>query len=166
MKNTKLIQDFKYKSKQILFGLLGAILFSFIGIIIYYIAFYFNKNFISLIFSISIPITSYIGYMFFSHKFNGFSGFGADVFSFFDAFSLFLVTFLIVYLVNAFDVTNMLYKEYHNEFGYFELFAKCFPRLVDLEWISARIVISEIFVMLFTLSNYFRDAIFFIRTQF
>ena len=166
MKNTKLIQDFKYKSKQILFGLLGAILFSFIGIIIYYIAFYFNKNFISLIFSISIPITSYIGYMFFSHKFNGFEGFGADDFSFFDAFALFIVTFLIVYLVNTFDVTNMLYKEYHNEFGYFELFAKCFPRLVDLEWISARIVISEIFVMLFTLSNYFRDAIFFIRTQF
>ena len=104
--------------------------------------------------------------MFFSHKFNGFEGFGADDFSFFDAFSLFIVTFLIVYLVNTFDVTNMLYKEYHNEFGYFELFAKCFPRLVDLEWISARIVISEIFVMLFTLSNYFRDAIFFIRTQF
>ena len=166
MKNTKLIQDFKYKSKQILFGLLGAILFSFIGIIIYYIAFYFNKNFISLIFSISIPITSYIGYMFFSHKFNGFAGFGADDFSFFDAFSLFIVTFLIVYLVNTFDITNMLYKEYHNEFNYFQLFVKCFPRLVDLEWISARIVVSEIFVMLFTLSNYFRDAIFFIRTQF
>ena len=110
MKNTKLIQDFKYKSKQILFGLLGAILFSFIGIIIYYIAFYFNKNFISLIFSISIPITSYIGYMFFSHKFNEFEGFGADDFSFFDAFSLFIVTFLIVYLVNTFDITNMLYK--------------------------------------------------------
>ena len=162
MKNTKLIQDFKYKSKQILFGLLGAILFSFIGIIIYYIAFYFNKNFISLIFSIFIPIASYIGYMFFSNKINGFNRFEADDFSFFDAFSLFIVTFSIVYIINTFDVTNMLYKEYHNEFGYFELFAKCFPRLVDLEWISARIVISEIFVMLFTLSNYFRGGFFFI----
>lgn len=162
----KLIQDFTYKSKQILFGLLGAILFSFIGIIIYYIAFHFNKNFISLIFSIFIPITSYIGYMFFSNKINKLGGFDADDFSFFDAFSLFIVTFSLVYLVNAFDVTNMLYKEYYNEFGYFQLFAKCFPRLVDLEWISARVVVSEIFVMLFTLSNYFRDAIFFIRTQF
>ena len=100
--------------------------------------------------------------MFFSYKFNGFAGFGADDFSFFDAFSLFIVTFLIVYLVNTFDITNMLYKEYHNEFGYFELFAKCFPRLVDLEWISFRVVVSEIFVMLFTLSNYFRGGFFFI----
>ena len=100
--------------------------------------------------------------MFFSNKLNGFSGFGADDFSFFDAFSLFIVTFLIVYLVNTFDITNMLYKEYHNEFNYFQLFFKCFPRLVDLEWISARIVVSEIFVMLFTLSNYFRGGFFFI----
>ena len=158
----KLIQNFNYKFKQILFGLLGAILFSLIGIIIYYIAFYFNKNFISLIFSNSIPIASYIGYMFFSNKINGFNRFEADDFSFFDAFSLFIVTFSIVYIINTFDVTNMLYKEYHNEFNYFQLFAKCFPRLVDLEWISFRIVVSEIFVMLFTLSNYFRGGFFFI----
>ena len=128
----KLIQNFNYKFKQILFGLLGAILFSLIGIIIYYIAFYFNKNF------------------------------GADDFSFFDAFSLFIVTFSIVYIINTFDVTNMLYKEYRNEFNYFQLFAKCFPRLVDLEWVSFRVVVSEIFVMLFTLSNYFRGGFFFI----
>ena len=114
----KLIQNFNYKFKQILFGLLGAILFSLIGIIIYYIAFYFNKNFISLIFSISIPIASYIGYMFFSNKINGFNRFEADDFSFFDAFSLFIVTFSIVYIINTFDVTNMLYKEYRSEFNY------------------------------------------------
>ena len=158
----KLIQNFNYKFKQILFGLLGAILFSLIGIIVYYIAFYFNKNFISLIFSIFIPIASYIGYMFFSNKINGFNRFEADDFSFFDAFSLFIVTFSIVYIINTFDVTNMLYKEYHNEFTYFQLFFKCFPQLVDLEWVSFRVVVSEIFVMLFTLSNYFRGGFFFI----
>ena len=100
--------------------------------------------------------------MFFSHKINGFEGFEADDFSFFDAFSLFIVTFSIVYIINTFDVTNMLYKEYHSEFNYFQLFAKCFPRLVDLEWVSFRVVVSEIFVMLFTLSNYFRGGFFFI----
>ena len=100
--------------------------------------------------------------MFFSNKINGFNRFEADDFSFFDAFSLFIVTFSIVYIINAFDVTNMLYKEYRNEFNYFQLFAKCFPRLVDLEWVSFRVVVSEIFVMLFTLSNYFRGGFFFI----
>lgn len=147
--------DVKSYLKNLFFGILGALLGSIPGIVIYYISFYFNKPF-SLFFILFIPLGISFGYLYCSKKYDKFVG---DNSSILDTFIVAFIAFSIVYIINTFDVTNMLYKEYNNEFKYFELFFKLFPKIVDLPWISTRIVISEIIVILVVFRKYLRNMI-------
>ena len=133
------------KKANIFLGILGTMLGTIPGIIIFCIALNFNwvVTALSVLF---IPFGAKYGYLIFMKRDFKFEGFKISIL---EALLITVISLIIVvYILNAIDLTNILYSEFKGEHSYISLFSKYFYNLFEVSVISNQLILSEVAVLI------------------
>ena len=132
------------KKANIFLGILGTMLGTIPGIIIFCIALNFNWV-VTALSALFISFGSKYGYLIFMKRDFKFEGFKISIL---EALLITVISLIVVYILNAIDLTNILYSEFKGEHSYISLFSKYFYNLFEVSVISNQLILSEVAVLI------------------